>query len=742
MTESPSLLQSRWAPVFAAVLLALAAFAVYANSLAGSFVYDDDASITDNLTLRHLSQALNVSQLPGDGATVSGRPVLNLSFALNYAWGGLTVRSYHVTNVLIHILAGLTLFGLVRRTLLRPALRARFSADALPLAFAVTAIWILHPVQTEAVTYIIQRAESLMSLFYLLTLYFFLRGAKSPAPWRWYPLAITACLFGMATKENMVSAPVLVLLFDRAFVAGDFATAWRQRRRFYLGLACTWIPLLLLVLSTGGNRGGSAGFDVATSWRDYTLTQFPALVRYLELALWPHPLVFDYGTFWVDHLWDVLPQALAVAALAGATLYALGRKPMLGFLGALVFAVLAPTSLMPGTTQMIVEHRLYLPLAPIVVAIVIGTYLASSRIAAAAFAALAVGLGCLTFGRNFDYRNPITLWQDTIAKRPRNALAHSSLGSALAKAGRFEEAVAEDQAALQISPNFVEVLSNIGNALAQTGRQMEAIPYLQRALHLKPDHATAHLNLGVVLDLLKQSAPALVHYEVAFRLRPHDANVCNDLGDALSRAGRNEEGIGRLEEAIQLRPDYVDAYLNLAAALARANRMSEAQARFETGIKLKTNNAEAYDTWATTLLSTGHLPEALVQYETALRLQPNSAVEHYNYANALVAADRTGDALTEFAAAVRLKSEYPEAQDNWGNTLLMLNRPEEAAAHYQEAVRLNPQSPTAQNNFGLALARLGRIREAAGHFETAVRLAPNYESARENLAHAQEELRE
>ena len=296
---------SRRAVALACGVLVLAVFAAYANSLTGPFVYDDKDSIVENLTLRHLWPLSDLLAPLSGGLTVSGRPVLNLSLALNFAAGGLDVRGYHVTNVLIHALTCLTLFGLVRRTLVQPSLRARFGEAAVPLAFTAAALWALHPLQTEGVTYIVQRAESLMGLFYLLTLYGFVRSVDAPAPRRWQALSVAACLLGMATKENMVSAPVLALLLDRAFVAGSFAEAWRRRRGFYAGLAATWILLIALLASTGGNRGGSVGIGVDISWGDYVLTQFPALLHYVRLAFWPVPLVFEYGTFWIGRLADV-----------------------------------------------------------------------------------------------------------------------------------------------------------------------------------------------------------------------------------------------------------------------------------------------------------------------------------------------------------------------------------------------------------------------------------------------------
>ena len=732
---------SRRVVALACGALVLAVFAAYANSLSGPFVYDDKDSIVNNLTLRHLWPLSEVLAPLSGGLTVSVRPALNLSLALNFAAGGLNVRGYHVTNVLIHALACLTLFGLVRRTLVQPSLRARFGAAAVPVAFTAAVLWALHPLQTEAVTYIVQRAESLMGLFYLLTLYGFVRSVDAPAPRRWQVLSVAACLLGMATKEDMVSAPVLVLLLDRAFVAGSFAGAWRRRRGFYAALAATWILLGGLLASTGGNRGGSAGLGVDISWWDYVLTQFPALVHYVRLSFWPTPLVFEYGTFWIGSLADVWPQACVVVTLIAGTLFAWWRKPAVGFLGVWFFAVLAPTSLVPGMTQRIVEHRMYLALAPLVVLIVATVYLRGGRRGLAALLALAAGLGALTFQRNTDYRSEIALWGDTATKRPANAGAHASLGAALADAGRMAEAIPEYETALRLRPNFLTARNNLGSALISIGRVGDAIQQLEESLRQDSDDAQAHLNLGVALDTLKRTSEAVPHYEAALRCDPKLAPAYNNLGDALSRSGRNAEGIAHLQEALRLKPDYLDAHYNLAAALARAGRMAEAQAQFEAGLQLKPADAEAHANWGGVLLATGHPAEATAQFESALRLQPKSAANHYNYGSVLATAGRLDEAVPQFEAALRLKPDYVDAHNNLGNALTLLRREAEALPHYEAALRLDPGHPSAHNNLGLALARLGRLPEAAAQFAEALRLAPDYQEARDNLARAQEQLR-
>ena len=244
----------------AAALLTAAALVAWANSFRGPFIFDDLPAIVENATIRTLALPIALAP-PHSGQPAGGRPLVNFSFALNWALGGTDVRGYHALNLAIHVLAALTLFGVVRRTLRSRPLAAKFAADATPLAFAVAALWTLHPLQTESVTYISQRAESLAGLFLLLTLYASIRGVDSRTPARWHALAVITCLLGMATKEVMYAAPLLVLLYDRIFFARTFREALRRRPWFYSGLAATWLLLGWLV-TQAGNRGATAGFGL------------------------------------------------------------------------------------------------------------------------------------------------------------------------------------------------------------------------------------------------------------------------------------------------------------------------------------------------------------------------------------------------------------------------------------------------------------------------------------------------
>ena len=707
----------------ASVLIVVAGLAAYAGSFSGPFVFDDPSSITENPTIRQLWPPWDVLATPRANVTAQGRPVLNLSFAVNYAISKSDVWSYHALNVFIHILAGLTLYEIVRRTLVNggiwlagtrglsvtrgamvaaPEAAASRTAMAMAIGLVVALLWTLHPLQTESVTYIVQRAESLMGLFYLLTLYGFVRYAEaglSRPPAKWALWSIVACGLGMATKEVMVSAPVMVLLYDRAFVAGSFREAWQKRRAFYGGLAAGWIILGLCLLRGGGTRGGSLGLGVGGSWWDYASTQFEAIGRYLLLSFWPHPLVFEYGAFKVQHTSEVLPWAVIVVPAVVGTLWALWRRPVFGFLGGWFFAMLAPTSLVPGTSQMIVEHRMYLSLAAVLVLAVwvgypltvhlgignIGQTPAAGRQArglspyevggarrrsAAALLVfalpIAAGFGWLTFERNAVYRSGLGLWSDTVAKRPNNPMAHYMLAEELLALRRFEEARRHLEEATRLHRRFSLAHERLGELLVRQGEPVKAAVHFEEALRQKPDFADAHANFG----------------------------------NLLAKQGRTDEAIAHLERAVAITPEFAEAHLDLANLI----------------------------------LQSGRAAEAIVHFQQVLRLQPDFPAVEYNLANTFAALQRHEEAIAHYGKALRLKPDYPTAAFNLANSFAALRRFEEAIIHYREALRLKSDYAAAELNLGSVFFELGRFAEAEAHYLAALRLDPNSEETRGQLA--------
>jgi protein O-mannosyl-transferase len=731
----PDPFRVRGGTLFAGGIVILAALVAYHNSFSGPFIFDDSSAITDNPTIRHFGSALS----PPLDTSTGGRPVLNLTFALNYALDGMNVRGYHAFNLLIHVLAGLTLFGIVRRTLRRPILRERFGAAALPLALAVAVIWVVHPLQTEAVTYISQRAESLMGLFYLLTLYCFICGAESAAPARWQILSIVACIFGMMSKEIIVTAPVILMLYDRTFVAGSFREAWQRRWRYYLGLASTW--LLLIRLTAGLNQRG-VGFDQGITWWSYALTSCRSVVLYLKLAVWPHPLVFDYGFNVIHNPVTVLPYVLFSVILVVGLGIALWRWPMIGFAGAWFFVILAPTSsVIPVALQPMAESRLYLSLAAVIGLVALGLYRLIGRRSLIIFAVVAVGLGWLSRRRNEDYRNELAIWNDTLAKHPDNARAHNNLGIILMRLSRSQEAIAQFKAALRTDPDYAEAHDNLGIVLMRLNQSQEAIIQFEAALRIAPNYADAYNNLGIVLMKLSQSREAVAQFEAALRIDPDYADAHNNLGHALLNIpGHLPDAIAEFEAALRIKPDFAEAHNNLGVALTKIpGRLPDAIPHFDAALKIKPDYAEAYDNLGVALTKIpSRLPDAIASFETALKIKPDYAEAHNSLGIALATIPgRSPDAISQYEAALRINPDYAEAHYDLGIELMENpNRIDEAIQHFETALKLNPNYADAENCLGISLAKSGRIVEAISHFEATLRIEPNFAEAHVNLGKA------
>jgi tetratricopeptide (TPR) repeat protein len=325
-------------------------------------------------------------------------------------------------------------------------------------------------------------------LFYLLTLYCVIRSNDASRGNLWKIGAVVSCALGMACKPVMVTAPLVILLYDRAFLVKSWREAMQRRAWLYAGLAATWLLLPSLLANAPSEWKWSAGFE----YKDilpfqYARMQSVAVLHYLRLAFWPRPLCLDYGWQYdgpeVRRAGDALPELIAVGALLVGTVWAWRRKPALGFLGAWFFIILAPTSSFIPIADPIVEHRMYLPLAGVVTMVVVGPFVLGKRLLSqsqdrvlgwVAGGSVVVLLANLTIQRNRDYLSQITIWQDTVVKCPQNSRAHSNLAKALLDAGRLPEAIGHLEQAVRIKPDYAEAQYNLGLALSQVGKVQDA----------------------------------------------------------------------------------------------------------------------------------------------------------------------------------------------------------------------------------------------------------------------------
>lgn len=568
-------------------------------------MFDDVGSIVQNPQIRDLGNPAKVLNPPANTA-LAGRPLVNLSFAINYRLGGLAPSGYHVMNIFFHVMNALLVMGIVRLTMRR-------AATGLPgdlVGFSAALLWTLHPLNSEVVNYLTQRTESMMAFGYLLALYASIRAHSSTRPLLWQSLAVMACAAGMACKETMVTAPVMLLLYDRVFVFASVRDAFRARGAFYGYLAATWLLLALLLIN---GQSISAGFSTAhvTPWT-YLLNQAVLVSRYLWLAVWPNGLVVYYGWPQALTIAQVWPYALLLTLLLAATVVSFIRTPRLAFLGAWFFVTLAPSSsLVPIATEAGAERRMYLPLAALVtLAVVAGAWVwrrvtpsrrsLATSLAVAALVLVATGFAALTLRRNHEYRSPLLLAETVLARWP-TANAQQLVGTELAAIGRHEEAIryltravdgypparyflgqelyrvgrldpAIDQLRhfIDAEPHLLAAHSAqvlIGRALEQMGRLAEAVQQGQDVLAESPDDADAHALLADVYAAQEAFEDAIPHYRAFLAERPDDANAWNGLGIALVATGHQADAINAFWRAAAAAPTDAKIRANLLRAM-------------------------------------------------------------------------------------------------------------------------------------------------------------------------------
>jgi tetratricopeptide (TPR) repeat protein len=653
----------------------------YYNCFHGPFIFDDLQSIVQNTSIRSLRATRWILRPPPE-IGVSGRPALNVSLAVNYALNQLDVRGYHTVNLAIHIAAGLALMGILRRTLQGLRFSGLIRRHASSLALATALIWVAHPLQTMSVTYVIQRAESLMALFYLLTLYCVVRGADRSDSAGWYGLAVACSAIAMGTKEVAVSIPIVVLLYDRVFLAHSFAELFQRRRGLYIGLAASWLLLLMLVLP--GPRSLSAGFGWKgiTPWQ-YARTQPEVILHYLRLVFWPRSLSLDYGWPVANNPVSYVPAMLVVGTLLALSLWGLWRCTPWGFCGVAFFLILAPTSSIMPINVMASEHRMYLPSAIVIALCVVAGYPLFRRawvarryplrwrtMAGALLVIAAVaGLAGLTIRRNRDYQSVFSIWADAAAKRPQNPRALAGAGFGLAQAGRFEEAIDWYLRALTLNRNDRDANLNLAQAIIQLGRPDEAIHGYAEFARRVPQDWQVQNSLGMMLLSQSRLSEAAEAFQNAAAANTNYAPALAGLAAVDFRQGRRDEAVERLRKAIGLRPWDGAIHVQLGVAYLLQERYSESIESFLTALALDPEDAAARTYLARALASAGRSNEALEAYRGILAAHPSDGVARVAYARLLAQSGDVRAAIGELRRALAGHPENREARDELNRLL-------------------------------------------------------------------------
>ena len=700
------------------VLLVLAGVAVYARTFGVPFVFDDVHAIVQNIRIREWSTEL----------LMTDRPLVELSLALNYALGGLNPAGYHVVNLCLHLLCGLLLYDVARRTFrLTGVLAGREDAAA---CFA-SLVFVVHPLQTESVTYVISRSELLMALCYLGVLELVLLAEAHPSrrALLWV-LAVAVSAFGMTAKPIMVTVPLTVWWLARwvlasptrpriAFAETPDVVEVPRRWPLHLGVLATLV--VLVVLFAEGRHPG-AGFDIDLDPLDYFRTQLGVTWHYFRLFLWPAGQVLDYdwplATRWdtATVLVPALGWVLVLAALA--RLAHRGRRAATFWLGIAIVALLPSSSVIP-IADLVFEHRMYLTVGALAVLVALaGGTLATRapRITVALASVVVVALAATAIARNEVWRDPVTLWSDNLAKTPAKQRVYRNLEEAYQRRGdesgmrRVVLTEIETLRRLQRKdPQNVEILTGLANGLARIGRTAEALAAVREAVRLDPRDAVARAAHGALLMQLGRPEEAIAPLEIAAALiegnmgwieRDTRRIIQGNLGWAYAAIGRTDDAIRVLRTAAA--DDNVSAMNNLGSVLGRVGEWEEAQQVLERARQFDPDDPNVQSNLGWVYANVGRLEDAARLLERAIRQQPNEPSAHGNL------------------GWVRLR-----AGDVTG------------ARHALEmALTLQPDNGWLVNMLGVAYARLGEWPRAVAAFERALRLDPDSQLARDNLARA------
>jgi tetratricopeptide (TPR) repeat protein len=658
-----------------AAVLVFAVLATYANTLEGPFIFDDIAAIVDNTAIRDLrSRAVVAAERE---VPVAGRPVVNLSLALNYAGGGLRVRGYHLTNIVLHALCALVLFAVLQLTLAQTAFGEFVNSRALDLSFSAALLWAVHPLNSEVVDYTTQRTESLMALCYLSTLGAAILAFDENRGGRWTTVAILSCVIGMGCKESMVTAPVMVALFDRVFFSRSFREAWTRRWALYAGLAATW--LVLVVVTWSGPRIHSAGFSAGVAPWTYLLNQSTMIVRYLRLAVWPAALVLHYGEPAPLTLADVWPASILVVTLLGAAAWALIRRPAWGFWGAWFFVTLAPTSsILPIATEVGAERRMYLPLVALITLFVMGAAHAgrlallsltaakstarAPLVSAAVVIIVSTALATRTVARNRDYRSSVVMAQ-TVSDRWPTPVAQGMLGVSLEAEKRHEEALVH----LRASANggYSRAHFHLGGALFNYGDVDGAIPELESFLRQSPELAeavSARMLLGRAYIDKHRFGDAAAQLRQVLTMRPSNLDALGLLADSVFGQQQFQESVALYSAYVASRPTDVGALINLGVAYAGLGRPKDAEAAFQMGLQVAPHDVRIYRNLAALALNTSDAAAGTRAAQRAVALDDDDAVAHDLLGRALAMQGQIAEARHEFERALAIDPAFNQAR--------------------------------------------------------------------------------
>ena len=652
------------------VIIALG-FLVYSNTFQSSFHLDDFPSITNNISIRHLSHWGDI------WAFWPSRFITYLSIAMNYHFSRLDVFSYHLFNLTVHLGSALLVRKLTLVTFLTPAMKdKKIAAQAGTISLFAGLLFVAHPLQTQAVTYIIQRAALLATFFYLACLLSYIQSRRLEKKGKQkfnrrllYCVSLASAVFAMLCKEMAITLPLIILFYEISFLKEERPLPWKKIAPF-LVLLCL-IPLVMAwthsVDISQMRRVVEPGHGISS--KEYLYTQFRVVTTYLRLLFIPihQNLDYDYPLVKCIVSLPVLASLGLLALILQAAVKLFSRHRLISFSIFWFFLTLLPESSILPIKDVIFEHRLYLPMVGFSIFMVVGTFSFlknQTKAAAGMLLLLTLSYSFLAYRRNSVWKDEWTLWDNTVQRSPHKARPYNNRGFASGMKGEYDRAILDYQEAVKLEPSYDEAYNNLGfayymkkdydkalsncdkailispaNAEAYNNRGLihqnrdepdQAMSDYDQAIALKPSYAVAHNNRALTYQYLSQFDEALADFSKAIKIDPEYADVYNNRGNAYQRGGNIESAIADYGKAIELNPKNSAVLRNRGITFGTAGRLEEALSDFNQAIEIDPNDAEAYDNRGLVFYMKGSVEEAILDFSKAIALDPQHATA-YNH---------------------------------------------------------------------------------------------------------------
>ena len=722
-------------------------FGIYSGTFEFPFAFDDLQKIEKNNHIRITQFSLPKIISAGFKSSKS-RPLAYISFALNYYFGRYDTFGYHLVNIFIHLSTGCFLFLFIRTTFQTPALRNQYHYPDV-IAFLTAAFWLANPVQTQAVTYIVQRMTSMASLFFILSFWFYVKGrlgAKSRQPWLWFVGSLLAWLMSLGCKQITVTLPFLILLYEWYFFQ-DLNQDWLKRSlKWVLGITVVIAILALIYMDFHPFEKISRLYDFSKNEFTITqraLTQLRVVVYYISLIFFPHPsrlsVEYDFPlSYSLVNPITTLLSAVIILSLVILALYLARKERLISFCVLWFFTnLIIESTIIP--LALIFEHRLYLPsmLVFLPVVLLFFRFIKPEWLPLSIVAVLIAFNAYWTVERNKVWQDDILLWTDSVKKAPNRARAYSNLGYALSQKERFDEALPNLHKALELDPDLAMAHYNLGFVLDQQGKTEEAVSHYHQAIQLSPEFARSYNNLGLALLKLDKTNEAVDNYHKAIQLNPNFAAAYNNLGLALAIQKETDAAIKSYRKALELDPELEYAHLNLATVLTNQGRTDEAIRHLKKALQINPDYAEAHSDLGSHLLSQGRTEEALEHFNTALKTKPEIAEARNNIGIIMIHKGKISEAIFHFQEAVRLYPEFELAKDNLRRALaIQQNKMDTETERIRAALKSNPDDPQLNYELGNLYLGKGELNNAIGRFQKALAVKPIFPQAMNNLAMA------